>query len=87
MVEDLMIISAELGKDYCTSQLVGTESVLSEVNMQALDVTDLLIMPSGGVVDQPGTVDFKDILHDLLRIELSPALVKGNPHSDTRAVV
>ena len=55
--------------------------------MFADEVAGALIVPAAGAVDGTGGIQLVDHLADLVRIELAPALVEGDPHAETRDIL
>ena len=82
-----VVIAAELRQHDGAAELIGLENVFFEVDVQALGLTDLLIVPAGGVVDGARWVCVCNLFGDSCSVELSPALVERYPHCNARAIV
>ena len=83
----VVVVAAELAQQHGTPQFILTVNVFLEVNVQALGLTDLLVVPAGGVVYRSCAVKVPDKLCDTGGVKLTPALVERYPHRDAGAVV
>ena len=57
MPGDLVGVAAEFAEHDGAALSVGSEFVLAEVNMLALDLSHALVVPAGSVVDRARVVD------------------------------
>ena len=81
------IVAAELRKQHGSAELIGLEYIFLEVDMQALGVADILIVPAGGVIDGACWVNAHYLCRDPCRVKLPPTLVKGYPHGYAGAII
>ena len=80
-------VAAELRERDGSMKLVGLKMIRAEVDVQALKLPNFLIVPAAGVVNDAGVIELLNVRCRVCRVELTPALVEGDPRADAREAV
>ena len=87
MFWDGQTIASKFGQGHGPSLGVWPEPVRAEIGVDAFDISRPLVMPTAGMVDQPGIVPFPDSLRHFLGVKLAPSFIEGDPHGDGYAII
>ena len=83
---DLQAVPAVLRESQYTIVTVRGHDEVVDVNVNTVDVTAALIVPSAGLIDRSTRVQHPQPVDGVVGVKLPPALVERHPHGQTHDI-